>query len=189
MQELHFQNRELWRSWLAENHDTVEEGIWLVYYKKETGTPSMDYEASVEEALCYGWIDSIIKKLDAERYVRKFTPRKLDSLWSDSNKKRVRKLIDSSQMTAAGLAKIAAAKASGLWEQPPVSGVAFELPEEFTQALAAHSKARSFFDSLAPSYRKYFIGWIASAKRPETRERRIQESIALLEKGEKLGMK
>ena len=189
MQELYFQNRELWRTWLAENHDTVEEGIWLVYYKKGTGTPSLDYEASVEEALCYGWIDSIIKRLDAERYVRKFTPRKLDSLWSDSNKKRVQRMIDRNQITEYGLAKITAAKASGLWEQSPRPDLSFDLPEEFTRALVAHPKARSFFDSLAPSYRKHYIGWIASAKRAETRERRTRESIALLEKGEKLGMR
>ena len=189
MQELYFESRVLWRTWLTENHDTVEEGIWLVYYKKDTGTPSMAYEASVEEALCYGWIDSIIKKLDGERYVRKFTPRKPDSLWSDVNKRRVQELIDHGQMTEIGLAKVNAAKASGQWKKSPKPSISLEIPEELAGALAAHPKARSFFDSLAPSYGRQYIGWIAVAKRAETRERRIRESIALLEKGEKLGMK
>jgi len=189
MQELHFPDRELWRTWLTENHDAVDEGIWLVYYKKGTGLPSMDYGESVEEALCFGWIDSIIKRLDDERYVRKFTPRKPNSLWSDSNKNRLEKLVGLGQMTPVGLAKVNAAKASGLWEPSPKPDISLDLPEDFSCALSAHPKALSFFDSLAPSHRRQYIGWICTAKRPETREKRIRESIALLQKGEQLGMK
>lgn len=189
MKELYFENRKLWREWLAENQNVENEGIWLIYYKKEADKPTLSYEASVEEALCYGWIDSIIKKLDDERYLRKFTPRKPDSLWSDANKKRVEKLMLNGQMTEIGLVKINAAKQSGIWEKSPDPGISYELPEEFERALAAHPTAQDFFNTLAPSYQKQYIGWIAVAKRAETRDKRIAESISLLKKGEKLGMK
>lgn len=188
MEEVCFKSRAEWRRWLARNHDKST-GIWLVFFKIQASKTSLDYDAAVEEALCYGWIDSIIKKLDEDRYARKLTPRKLDSLWSDSNKRRVAMLIKNGQMTKFGLAKIEAAKQSGLWSKSPKPQITAGTPAEFEQALAKNKKAKTFFDQLAPSCRKQYIGWIAIAKRPETRERRIKESIALLARGEKLGMK
>ena len=92
MNQVYFKDRKEWREWLSKNHN-IEAGIWLVYYKKETGRTSIEYDDSVEEALCFGWIDSIIKKIDEEKYVRKFTPRKPNSRWSESNKRRVEKMI------------------------------------------------------------------------------------------------
>lgn len=186
--QLYVTNRDQWRCWLKEHHDTVTV-IWLVFYKKETGKPSIPYDDAVEDALCFGWIDSIVKKIDEQRYMRKFTPRNTNSVWSELNKTRVEKMIRAGRMTPAGQEKIDAAKKNGKWNKPDRPQISFDLPPEFKQALDQNSKAKTFFATLAPSYRKHYIGWIATAKRPETRERRIKESIQLLSKNQKLGMK
>jgi uncharacterized protein YdeI (YjbR/CyaY-like superfamily) len=189
MKQLYIPDRKQWRSWLAKNHNKVRDGIWLVFYKKKTNKPSLEYGQAVEEALCYGWIDSIIKKIDDEKYVRKFTPRKVGSFWSKLNKKRADKMIKQGLMTKAGLAKIKIAKETGLWDKDPRPKISFDIPEEFAAALAKNKKAKENFNKLAPTYRRHYIGWIAMAKRAETKKRRIAESIALLEQGKKLGLK
>ncbi len=188
MKHVYMKTRGEWRDWLRRHHDQST-GIWLVFYKKHTGKPSLEYDAAVEEALCFGWIDSIIKKVDEEKYVRKLTPRKPDSRWSELNKRRIRKLTRQGLMAEVGLARVAEAKQSGLWEKADRPEISLELPQAFKEALAKSKKARVFFEQLAPSYRKQFIGWIAMAKRQETKDRRIREAMALLERGEKLGMK
>ena len=188
LKELYVADRDQWRDWLSRHHKS-EVGIWLIFYKKGTSKPTIAYEDAVEEALCFGWIDSIVKKIDDEKYVRKFTPRKDKSGWSQLNKKRANKMIKQGRMTEAGMAKIKAAKKNGCWDQEARPQISFEVPPEFARALAQNKKAKDHFDRLAPTYRKHYIGWIITAKRPETRERRIAESIALLEKGKKLGMK
>jgi uncharacterized protein YdeI (YjbR/CyaY-like superfamily) len=188
MRQLYFKTRAAWRKWLALNHDK-HAGVWLVFYKKHTGKASLDYEAAVEEALCFGWIDSIIKKLDDQRYVRKMTPRKLNSQWSDLNRRRVERVIRQGCMTESGLAKINAAKASGQWEQSGQAQISLDVPAELRQALAQQPQAKAFFDELAPSYRKQFIAWVAVAKQQTTRDRRVKEAIDLLAQGKKLGMK
>ncbi|MHC4203616.1 MAG: YdeI/OmpD-associated family protein [Planctomycetota bacterium] len=188
MEQLYVIKRDEWRKWLYKNHAT-KTGIWLVFYKKETSKPTIEYEAAVEEALCFGWIDSIIKKIDAVRYARKFTPRSDKSRWSQLNKKRADKMIKQGQMTDVGLAKIKTAKKTGLWAKDPRPQISLEIPPEFAKALARNKKAKQCFEKLAPSYRKFYIGWIVTAKRPETKKRRISESISLLEKGQKLGLK
>ena len=160
-----------------------------MFYKKHSNSPTLQYDEAVEEALCFGWIDSIIKKRDDHSYVRKITPRKPDSRWSQLNKKRVEKLIRQGLMCESGLVKVTAAKESGIWEESDRPKMSFEMPVEFKEALARHRKAKTFFDQLAPSYQNQFIGWISVAKRQETKERRVSESIALLLKGERLGMK
>jgi len=161
----------------------------LVFHKRQSGKPSLEYEESVQEALCFGWIDSIIKRIDDDRYCRKFTPRKDDSQWSNTNKRRVERLIEEGKMTEFGLAKVEAAKRSGRWQQDPRPVINMEVPPELSAALARNKRAREFFEMLAPTYRKQFIGWIATAKRPQTRAKRIRETLALLAKGEKLGLK
>ena len=188
IRQLYVADREQWRDWLSENH-SKEAGIWLVFYKKETSKPTIAYEAAVEEALCFGWIDSIIKKIDAEKYARKFTPRSDKSKWSQLNKKRANKMIKKGRMTEVGLAKIKSAKKKELWDKDDRPRISLDIPPEFAKALARNKKAKENFDKLAPSYRKHYIGWITVAKRPETKKRRIEESIALLEKGQKLGLK
>jgi len=188
MQELLVTTRNAWRTWLAKNH-AQSGGVWLVFYKKQAHQPSLSYDDAVEEALCFGWIDSIIKKRDEDSYVRKMTPRKPGSRWSSLNKKRVAKLKRHGLMTAPGLARVADAQESGLWDKSDRPAVSFKIPDAFQAALDGNKKAKAYFDQLANSYQKQFIGWITTAKRSETIERRINESIALLEKGQKLGMK
>lgn len=188
MTQLYVPNRNKWREWLVRHYST-ESVIWLVFYKKETSKPTIDYEAAVEEALCFGWIDGVIKKIDDEKYVRKFTPRKAKSYWSELNKKRAGKMIKEERMTAAGLAKIEAAKKTGLWEQTGRPIISLDMPLEFTKALDKNKRAKENFEKLAPSYRRHYIGWIQAAKRDETKEKRIRESIFLLEKGKRLGLR
>ena len=188
MKQLYVTNRKQWRKWLSEHH-AGEAGVWLIFYKKETCKPTIVYEDAVEEALCFGWIDSIIKKIDEERYVRKFTPRKDKSMWSELNKKRANKMIKEGRMTDVGLGKIKTARKTGLWEKDGRPRISFDVPPELAKAPAQNTKAKENFDKLAPSYRRQYIGWIAVAKRAETKKRRVEESIALLEKGKKLGMK
>ena len=182
--QLHFKNSESWRNWLRENHDKVNE-VWLLFYKKHTGKLNISYDDALEEALCFGWIDSLIKRIDNDRYARKFTPRTNEKKWSALNLKRVRKLIKSGRMTEIGLAKIP----SNVQPQTPVSERSLSVPPFFADALAERPAAQQFFDRLAPSYRRNFVHWVCSAKREETRLRRLSEALDLLEEGKKLGMK
>lgn len=188
MQQLYVKSLSEWRTWLQENRETSP-GVWLVFYKKESGKPSMTYEDAIEEALCHGWIDSIIKKVDEECYLRKFTQRKDDSNWSDLNKKRVEKLILANRMTDYGLTKVEIAKKTGIWNKPDQPRPQFEMHEEFQTALDHHPEAKENFNSLNKADRQQYIYWVASAKREETREKRIKESLELLQKGQKLGLK
>ena len=182
-------NRKEWRQWLAENHDKEVNGVWLVFDKKKTGKSSTEYEESVEEALCFGWIDSLIKKIDDDRYCRKFTPRKNGSKWSSANKRRVAKIIQDGSITEFGLAKVEAAQRTGIWKLDPRPMITTEVPKELAGALAQNRKAKEFFEGLAPTYRKQFIGWIITAKTSATRAKRLDQSLALLARGEKLGLK
>lgn len=183
-----FQKREEWRSWLNKNH-LSSDGIWLIYYKKHTGKERIQYDHAVEEALCFGWIDSIVKSIDEDKYMQKFTPRRDKSNWSELNKARVKKLIKEGVMTESGLLKINAAKKNGSWDRKIISTMEFKFPNEFKKALKNNKKAGAYFDRLPSSHKKRYIGWIGSAKKEETREKRIKEAIELLESGKNLGMK
>ena len=165
MKQIYVASRGEWRSWLAENHDKEKRGVWLVFFKRQTGRPSVDYEESVEEALCFGWIDSIIKTIDADKYCRKFTPRKIESRWSRTNRKRAEKIIEEGRMTDFGLAKIEAAKRSGSWVKDPRPVINLDIPSELSEALARNRRAKDYFEKLAPTYQKHFIGWIVTARR------------------------
>lgn len=179
---LDIRTRPKWRSWLAKNH-ARSAGVWLVYHKDHTGVPSIDYDDSVCEALCFGWVDSLIKRLDGQGYARKFTPRKSASKWSDSNRKRWAELQAAGLLAEAGLA---AAPTNHTYAPRPEIP---DLPAPVAKALQANAQAWKFFRQLAPTYRRPFVVWIHMAKRPETREKRIRESIALLAAGKKLGLK
>jgi uncharacterized protein YdeI (YjbR/CyaY-like superfamily) len=186
--ELFCRNAEQWRTWL-QAHRARDEGVWLIFYRKETDIPSIDYDTALDEALCFGWIDSLIKKIDDMRYARKFTPRRETSKWAPSNKQRVERLIREQRMTAFGLAKIEAARRNGMWEKPDRPEISLDLLKEFRAALEGNPVAYSYFESLPPSYRKQYLTWIAVARRPETRQKRIAEALRMLEKGEKLGLR
>ena len=186
--ELYVTNRDEWREWLRKNYETRKE-IWLVYYKKHTGKPRIPYDDSVEEALCFGWIDSIIKRIDDEKYARKFTPRKAKSRWSEANKRRARKMIKEGKMTEVGFARIKEAKKSGEWFKTAPIRKELVIPAYMQKALAKNKRALENFNNLTKSYKRRYVGWISSAKRAETRKRRLAEAIERLEKNEKLGMK
>lgn len=191
LKTVHVTNRESWRAWLEKNHDRETE-IWLVYDKKHTGRPRIPYGDAVEEALCFGWIDSNIQYLNERQYVQKFTPRNAKSRWSALNKRRAEKLIREGRMTQAGLAKT-----DGITKEDSDAEVRkikakrkdLEIPSLFEKALTTHPKARDYFNHLAPSYRRNYILWISNAKREETRNKRISEAINLLSQNKKLGMK
>ncbi len=180
----HPKNRKQWRDWLAKNH-TTSPGVWFVYFKKETGKPRVSYEEAVEEALCFGWIDSLPRKLDAEKSALKFTPRKPKSVWSKLNKTRVEQLIKNKQMMPAGLTSIAVAKQNGSWDTLTPSDEAAannQLPDDLNKIFAKHKKAKENFQNFSLSIRKQFLSWIDSARRPETRAFRIQQTV-LMSKG------
>jgi uncharacterized protein YdeI (YjbR/CyaY-like superfamily) len=189
MQTLELNSIAEWRKWLEENHDSVAE-TWLVFYKKDSGITTLKYKETLDEALCYGWVDSLIKKIDEQRYVRKFTPRRDDSKWSLVNKTRVEELIAEGRMTEYGLAKVEAGKKSGAWDNPGTKPeMEFKIHPEFAQALEENPQAAQFLKSLAKTYRKQYFYWTGTAKREATREKRIKEAIKLLSEGKKLGLK
>jgi uncharacterized protein YdeI (YjbR/CyaY-like superfamily) len=179
---LRVSSRRQWRAWL-EKHHASSPGVWFVFYKAHTGVKSLPYEDTVREALCFGWIDSLVKRLDDDRYALKVTPRQPASKWSDRNRKRWAELAAAGLLRSAGLA--AAPTARSYAPRPVIP----ELPVYIAKALKANAKAWEFFRGLAPTYRRDFVVWIHTAKRPETRERRIRESIRLLAAGKKLGLK
>ena len=172
--------REEWRTWLAENHASEKE-VWLIHYKKHTGKPGITYEDAVEEALCFGWIDGLLRRLDDERYILRYSPRKKKSIWSELNKERAERMIDQGQMTEAGLAKISEAKKNGEWYRE----IASEIPPDLKEALAAKKKALENFEGFSTSLQKRFIWWVDSAKKEETRQKRIQETVDMAEQKKK----
>jgi uncharacterized protein YdeI (YjbR/CyaY-like superfamily) len=179
---LDVRRRRQWRAWLAKHH-TSSPGVWLLFYKAHTGVKSIPYEDTVREALCFGWIDSLIKRLDDDRYALKVSPRQPTSKWSDLNRKRWMELKAAGLLTSAGLA---AAPTENTYAPRPVIPT---LPSYIAKAIQTNPKAWKFFQELAPTYRRHFVVWIHMAKRPGTRRTRIRESIALLAAGKKLGLK
>jgi uncharacterized protein YdeI (YjbR/CyaY-like superfamily) len=188
VEELYVSNRNDWRAWLSKNHVSKKE-VWLMYYKKHSGKPGIPYDDSVEEALCFGWIDGIIKRVDDEKCARKFMPRKSRSRWSESNKKRAEKMIREGKMTEAGMTKIEDAKKNGEWFKSHVRRKELVVPAFIEEALRKNRKAYENFNGLAIGYRKMYVAWISSAKREETQKKRIAEAIGLLEQNKKLGLK
>ena len=160
---VHADDRATWRAWLEANHATAR-GAWLVTWRPRSGRVGLDYEAAVEEALCVGWVDSTGGHVDDERGKLYFAPRKPRSVWAASNKARVERLIREGRMAPAGLAAIERAKANGSWEVLDVVE-RLEVPEDLAAALN--------FAAFPPSTRKTLLGWIAVARRPETRAARI----------------
>lgn len=174
--------RQEWRAWLAKHHASCP-GIWLVRHKAHSGVESMPYEHVVREALCFGWIDSLIKRLDDDRYVIKVTPRRPESKWSAINRRRWKELEAAGLLAAPGLA--AAPTEKSYADKPAIP----ELPAYVAEALKTNTKAWQHFQALAPTYRRQFVMWIHTAKRAETRDRRLRESMALLAAGRRLGLK
>jgi uncharacterized protein YdeI (YjbR/CyaY-like superfamily) len=173
---IHPKTASEWRRWLRDNHDK-KQGVWLVAYKAATGKARLGYEESISEALCYGWIDSVNRPLDDERIGLLFTPRKARSGWSRTNKVRISRLLEEGRMRPAGLAKIAAAKRDGSWTLLD-SVEALEVPDDLRKALSA-AGARQFA-ALTPGRRKEHLRSLVTAKRPETRARRVADIVKVV---------
>ena len=176
---IHPQTRAEWRAWLEQNH-TRAEGVWLISYKKATGKLRFEYEEAIEEALCFGWIDSKPNKLDEERSMLWFAPRKPGTGWSKINKQRVEKLIAAGLMAPAGLSRVESAKQDGSWSALDAIE-ALEIPPDLEQALSRHGLARQNFDAFPRSVKRGILEWIANSKKPETRAKRVEETARLAE--------
>ncbi|BAY66198.1 hypothetical protein NIES22_63110 [Calothrix brevissima NIES-22] len=175
LESVYAKDRQEWREWLQRNHHSSI-GVWLIYYKVKSGKPSIKYSEAVKEALCFGWIDSKVKTIDTERYMQIFTPRKPKSVWSKLNKQYIEELITQNLMTEAGLKKIETAKENGSWSSLDAIE-ALTIPADLQLALTANETANKYFEALSKSSKKNILSWIESAKRPETRLKRIQQTI------------
>ncbi|HVF24424.1 MAG TPA: YdeI/OmpD-associated family protein [Anaerolineales bacterium] len=176
---VHPKSRADWRKWLEENQSRAE-GVWFISYKKATGKPRVSYEEAVEDALCFGWIDSKGNKLDDERSMLWFAPRKAKTGWSMVNKERVKKLIRADLMAPAGLAKIKAAKKDGSWTALDAAH-ALEVPPDLAKAFSENETARGYFEAFPPSVKRAILEWISNARRAETRAKRIEETVSKAE--------
>lgn len=174
LESIYASDRASWREWLEQNHRTSS-GIWLIYYKVKSGKPSVLYAEAVKEALCFGWIDSKVKSIDEERYRQIFTPRKPKSVWSKLNKQYVEELIDQKLMTDAGLTKILAAKQDNSWTILDAIE-ALVIPADLIAALGNNQTAQQNFEQFGNSSKKNILFWIESAKRPETRLKRVEQT-------------
>jgi uncharacterized protein YdeI (YjbR/CyaY-like superfamily) len=169
--------QEEWRNWLIENHLT-KKGVWLFCYKKNTGKPSITWGDAVAEALCFGWIDSVRKSVDEFSYIQLYSPRKAISIWSRINKEKIEKLIREGKMMQAGLESIERARKNGSWTR--IDEVEdLSVPKELAKVFRRNKGSLAFFSSLSKSTRKAMLQWVVMAKRPETREKRMQEIAQL----------
>ena len=187
---LYVSDRDAWHAWLEE-HAGTESEVWLIYYKKGSDKVRISYEDAVEEALCFGWIDSLIQRIDDEKYAQKFTPRKAGSKWSELNKWRIAKLTRAGRMKPAGMAVVDFNVDEVSIEKPKTQGEKPmpEIPQYIEKVLKKNETAWTNFNKLAPSHRRMYIRWIMDAKKEETRVKRAQEAVEMLKQNKKLGLK
>ncbi|MEW6366420.1 MAG: YdeI/OmpD-associated family protein [Acidobacteriota bacterium] len=181
---LEFTRASDWRRWLERNHENERE-VWLVFYKKHTGKNTFRYAEALDEALCFGWIDGILRRLDDDRYIQRFTPRRQGSSWSAVNIKKAERLVAEGRMREAGLVRFREAVQPA--PRPRAGEVA--MPRYIRDALRGDAKALENFKKLSPSQRSLYIRWVDAAKRAETRSRRLSEALSILRQGKPLGMK
>lgn len=182
---LAFASQEEWESWLEREHG-ASDGVWVKFAKKGSGVPTVVYAEAVEVALCYGWIDSQVAALDERFYLQKFTPRRARSKWSKINRDKIEALTKQGRMRPAGLAQVELAKADGRWEAAYSSPANMTVPNDLQEALDASPEAAEFFATLNKSNRYAIIYQLEDAKKPETRTRRLEKFVAMLERREKL---
>jgi uncharacterized protein YdeI (YjbR/CyaY-like superfamily) len=180
-----FATQAEWEAWLDAEH-AGSDGVWVKFAKKGSGVPSVAYAEAVEVALCYGWIDSQVTSLDERFYLQKFTPRRARSKWSRVNRDKVEELTKQGRMTPAGLEQVELAKADGRWEAAYAPPASVEVPDDLRAALDASPQAAEFFATLNKSNRVAIVYQVEDAKKPETRVRRIEKFVAMMERGEKL---
>ena len=182
---LPFESKKKWAEWLAKGYDQSA-GIWLKLAKKDAGIPSVTYDEALEVALCYGWIDGQKKGFDDKYWLQKFTPRGPKSIWSKINTEKAERLIASGEMKSAGLQAIEAAKQDGRWQAAYQSQKNISVPEDFQAALDKNKKAKAFFATLNSVNRYAILFRIHNVKKAETRAKKIQQFIEMLERGEKI---
>jgi uncharacterized protein YdeI (YjbR/CyaY-like superfamily) len=182
---LSFATQDEWAAWLDEQHATAP-GVWLKLAKKATGIASVTYDQALEVALCYGWIDGQKKGFDEAAWLQKFTPRGARSIWSKINREKAERLIAEGRMRPAGLREVERARQDGRWEAAYDSQSTAAVPDDFQAALAANPEAEAFFATLNSTNRYAILFRIQTAKKPETRAKRIREFVAMLARGEKL---
>ena len=180
-----FEDAIAWETWLETNHSDTA-GLWLKMSKKASGIASVTYDEALDSALCWGWIDGQRKTHDENHYVQRFTPRRKNSMWSQRNVAKVAVLIDAGRMRLPGHAEIDAAKADGRWARAYSSSSAIEVPPDFQAALDASTRAQTFFDGLGKTKRYAFLWRITTAKRDETRKKKIAQFVQLLAEGKTL---
>lgn len=173
-----------WRAWLRANHGKATV-VWLAFHRGKAPAGTLGYDDALDEALCWGWIDTMVRKVDDATYARKFTRRVNAAKWSALNLERLRKLVGTPRMRPAGLAMISRDVLELVQSDTPIVAKprSTSIPEELTAALADSRQARRAFDGLAPSHRREYCRWVGEAKRPQTRQKRATEAIALLEDG------
>ncbi|MFO7526551.1 MAG: YdeI/OmpD-associated family protein [Ignavibacteriaceae bacterium] len=179
-----FQTQNKWRAWLNRNHNKSN-GVWLQLYKKNSGVKSINHDMALDEALCFGWIDGQAKSYDELSYLQKFTPRRKRSIWSKRNTEKVEQLIKEGKMHSSGLAEIEAAKADGRWAQAYDSPANMKIPDDFIEKLSKKPNALAFFKTLNKTNTFSIIWRLQTAKKPETRERRMKAIIEMLGQGKK----
>jgi uncharacterized protein YdeI (YjbR/CyaY-like superfamily) len=182
---LAFRDQEEWEAWLGAEHATSD-GVWIKFAKKGSGLPSVAYPDAVESALCFGWIDSLVNSLDERFYLQKFTPRRPRSKWSKVNRDKAVALMEQGRMRPAGLAQVELAKADGRWDAAYAPPAEVTVPEDLRQALDENPKAAEFFAALNKSNRFAIVYQLEDAKKPETRARRLEKFVDMLNRGEKL---
>lgn len=179
-----FRSSKLWRAWLEKNY-SKSDGIWLQFFKKNSGQKTITHAEALDEALCFGWIDGQANSFDEKSWLQKFTPRRPKSIWSKKNTQNVQRLIESERMHSAGLAEVEAAKSDGRWKKAYDSPKDMNMPEDFLKELSRNKKAQKFFESLNRT-NLYSIHWrLQTAKKPETRQKRMRTILEMLERGEK----
>ena len=186
MKTLLVRTPDQWRNWLAEHHASESE-VWLIFHRQQTGVASIGYKDALDEALCFGWVDSLVKRLDDRRFARKFTPRRADSRWSTVNRKRYAALEAAVRLQPPGIARPPTGRGDA--PRPPRLQLPTKLPAYIQAALRKHPTASRHFDALPPSERRRYFAWIESAKREDTKLRRLQAAIRLLASGKVLGLK
>lgn len=180
MDKIYAKNAKEWRAWLKKNHKKYTE-IYLVYYKLSVGKESITYDHSVDEALCFGWIDGVRKSVDEESYMVRFTPRKPKSIWSLVNKNKIERLINEGKMMPAGMELVEHAKKSGQWDAAYSLKAGKEMPDDLGKALKKNKKAQAFFDSLSNTNKHSYISHVEMVKKPDARKERVQLVVWLLE--------
>lgn len=180
-----FKSQKEWERWLDRNHSKPD-GVWVQFFKKDSGIKALVYAEALDGALCYGWIDGQSKSYDEKSWIQKFTQRRSRSIWSKRNRENIERLIKAGKMKPAGLKEVEAAKADGRWERAYESPGSMEVPADFKKKLSKYKKAKTFFETLNKT-NKYAIAWrLETAKKPETRERRMKVILEMLKKGQKI---